>query len=164
MTDLQRRNVRIKSAHLFKSVFLRGSYVEMGKSGDQHIQFNFTIPVHNDLRNAFHKLNPHAVKLAEIYDAKGMVDDNRINTLGFTISGEDDAEGVVISLIRTLSNEKEVLMNTPFQRWDDQNTPYIDGSDLSDVLEECKAEVYAYLFEGKLQPTNQLSLFDSLEV
>ncbi len=165
MTDLQRRNVKIKSAALYKGVFLRGTYTEvMGKAGEQNMDYKCTVPVHPDLRTAFHKLNAHAIKLAEIYDAHGLVEDNKVNVIGFHTSGEDEAEGVVISLTRTLNNEKEVQINTPFQRWDDQNTPYIDGSDLSDIIEECKAEVYAYLFQDKHQPTNQLSLFDHLEV
>lgn len=156
---MQRRNVKISSAQLHKEIFLKGAYSEvMGKIGEKKFTFNFNIAVHPDLRLAFNALSDHVIQLADLHDARGLVPIDKISIIGFNISGDGDDEGVVISATRELENLKLVAINTPFQAWNDQVTPYEEAGELSLLIEACKAEVYSYLFDEKHQPDNQMQL------
>ncbi len=150
----------MKSAHKHKGIFVKGIYTEvMGANGETDHSFKSNIAAHDDLRRAFNALVPHCINLAEQHGLSGRVPDDKIDVQGFTISGEDENEGVTLSFTRTLSNGAEISLNTPFQKWDDQIVPYMQADDLSLLIEACKAEVYSYIFEDKHQPNNQLELF-----
>lgn len=82
---------------------------------------------------------------------------------GFTIGGSGDNEGVVLVGKRELSNGKTLNLVSPFHKWEEDAYPYAYISELGQIIEECKHEVHAYLFEGKHQPDAQLSLFEGDE-
>jgi hypothetical protein len=158
----QRRDVKISHASLQNDNNLKSTYTErMGKIGEQKHTITSTVAVHPDLRLAFNALTPHVIALADIYDEKGPVAPEKISVIGFSLTGTENSETVTIIATRELENLKLVNITTPPQAWDDQVTPYEHADDLSLLIEECKAEVYEYLFESKHQPDLQMSLFDT---
>lgn len=81
---------------------------------------------------------------------------------GFTISGSGDTEGVTLIGRRELRNGKVLTLTAPFIKLV-ENRGYNFHTELAEVLETCKSEIYAYLFEGKRRPEKQLNLFDDLD-
>lgn len=150
-------NITIKKAKLSKDLFLDVEYEEDLKDSTDTVTKKCTAVVHDDLRHAFNRLNEPLAELCEQMDKEGAYDITNVFAKGFSIGGSGDSEGVTISGSRVLSTGKKININTPFTRWDDED--YGSISELGEIIEACKAEVKLYLFEGKHQPDNQLSLF-----
>ena len=149
-------NITINKASLKDEIFLKGDYDQKIGEASRNIKFDDEHPVHDDLRRVFHDLSEHLRLLCQQPGEK------IYKCTGFTISGSGDSEGVVLIGQRTLSNGKILNLVSPFQKWDDAE-PYEGTQELSELIETAKNEVYAYLFEGKHAPNNQLSLFDDQE-
>lgn len=81
-----------------------------------------------------------------------------ISCVGFSIGGDGGHEGVTLIGSRTLANGKVLNLVSPFQKWSDDNYNYAHSFELSEIIEECKGEVAAYLFEGKHAPDKQMTL------
>jgi len=158
-------NVKIKSAKIKDGLFLEGSYTEdLPGHSKKDSKFSCTVPVHNDLIIAFAKLPKHLAILCDGLTLPAKIKhlsdwDNeeleKFTVKGFTIGGNDENEGV------TLSGAKEggyglINLNTPFQKWENSEYPYI--GDLGSDINTCIYEVEQYLFEGKKAPDQQLAL------
>ncbi len=130
-------------------------------------------PVHDDMRNAFAKLRDHLGLLCfqPISEKNPAHKEDKaqpalicpISVTGFKISGNEETEGVTIFGSRTLPNAKEIDLQSPVQKWYGDIFEYEKSDELAEIIQECVGEVELYLFEGKHQPDNQLSLFDQEE-
>lgn len=141
-------NITIKKAKLKDSMFLEVEYEERVQLGHNDVKKICDAVVHDDMKAAFKKLSNHIENICELSNHSD------ITAKGFTIGGSGDHEGVCLFGSSTLDLG---VMNivTPFVKWD---SDYHGISELGEVIEECKAEVLAYLFESKHQPNAQTSL------
>jgi hypothetical protein len=74
---------------------------------------------------------------------------------GFSVSGEDEDEGVVLTGHRVLPNGKAIILNTPFYRFnEDDKTRYKFMDELMLAIEDCKDEAKQYL-NGKVEKDPQ---------
>lgn len=140
-------NITIKKAKIKDSNFLEVEYEERVLMGHNDVKKTCDAIVHDDMKNAFAKLSQHIENICELPNH------TNISAKGFTIGGSGDHEGVC--LFGSSSLDLGVMnIVTPFIKWDGD---YSYASELGQVIEECKAEVTAYLFEGKRQPDAQQS-------
>lgn len=150
--EKQFTNITIKKAKLKDSLHLEVEYEEHVLMGHNDVKKTSDAIVHDDMKEALKKLSFHVENICELHNHTD------IQTKGFTIGGSGDNEGVCVFG----SSKLEIgTMNivTPFVKWD---SDYSYIAELGLVIEECKAEVLAYLFEGKKQP-DAPTLFDELD-
>lgn len=156
-------NIKIRKAKIKDGLFLEADYVqELPGHSKKNISMSSTVPVHEDLTNAFVKLNKHLALLCDDLPcrAKTIADwdtDAIVNytVKGFSIGGNDENEGV------TLSGNKEakhgiVNLNSPFQKWEGSEYKFME--ELNADVEACLYEVEQYLFNGKRAPEKQLEM------
>jgi len=154
------RLIQIVKAKLDKDGKLVVSYNEKLPEGNQRIvkDEENTTPVHNDLIEAFHALNPHLARLCEQYEKEGKLTEE-IETRSFSLKGDDDAAGIVLSGIRKVANNKSFAINTPFLHWGREDN-YAKMQELMEAVELCEEEVKEYLVNGKHAVDPQGDLFD----
>lgn len=155
------RKVKILKAKIKDELFLEGKISEeLPGHSKKTSTFECTVPVHDDLKNAFKNLTGHlAVICSQLKVKRGeSIDDldvEKFQVRGFTISGNDENEGV------TISGSMEgmygtVNLNSPFTKWDDVEYPFV--SELAEDVQAAVYEVEQYLFEGKRAPEKQLAM------
>ena len=149
-------SVKIKKAKIKDDLFLEVEYTEeLQGHSKKDTKLSCTVPIHNDLKDAFSKFPKH---LAYLCDNTEIDEDDKIyDVKGFSIGGNDENEGV------TLSGSKEndfgvVNLNTPFQKW--EKSEYHAIGVLGEEIEAAIYEINEYLFNGKKAPEQQLSLFE----
>lgn len=129
-------------------------------------------PVHQDFKNAIAGLTPHFVLLCGLADsaevksiAKMPAEMTKdIAAYAYSIGGNDDDAGIVISGQKTLKNGKVITINSPFTRFkEDEATAYKFIKDLAAAVEKVETEVAAYLDNGKRAPEPQMSMFDDVD-
>lgn len=158
---MSNENVRINKAKIKDELFLDVEYTEeLQGHSKKDTKLSCTVPVHNDLKEAFQKLRRHLAVLCDEVKTPNKKDFTGIEfpefeVKGFSIGGNDDNEGV------TISGSKEgkyglVNLNTPFKKWADEEYPFV--SDLSLDVTVAIAEVEQYLFDGKRAPEQQLEM------
>lgn len=113
--------------------------------------------VHEDLKKAFEKFNPHIALIAEMIEYKKDLLENlseaeykEFDVRGIVIS--DD--GIILTGQKMLSTGKILNLVTPLTGWDDD---YKFISELGEAIEECKHEAQEYL-NGKMAPPAQQEL------
>lgn len=163
-------SVVVKKAKIKDDLFLEVEYSEnLANHQKKDTKLSCTIPVHDDLKESFKKLEKHLAVICDEIKTKGKVladfesdDFTKYHVKGFSISGNDENEGV------TIHGHKEgkygdVNLNTPFTKWESEDYPF--ASELSECVENCVYEVEQYLFEGKRAPERQLEMafMDDLE-
>lgn len=187
MSTNTNKKIEILKAKLRDNLFVTATYAETVGNDLNNVTIECSAPAHDDLRKAFRQLTPHLALIAEQINLdnksgrqvstaddansrEALMDPDRLFTMsdenwailvdmectGFSIGGSGDNEGVTLIGKRELSTNKTLNLTAPFTKWDD-SMPYRHSSDLSELIETCKAEVYSYLFEGKHQPDAQMS-------
>ena len=163
------RNITIKKAKVKDGLFLDAEYTEeLVGHGTKTTKLSCTVPVHDDLKEAFIKLHTHLAFLCdEVSIESSEVEVETLSLPGFgarsfTIGGTGDNEGVVISGYKE-GEYGIVNLNTPFLKYDNDNYPFT--SELSAAIDMCIYEVKQYLFHGKKAPDQQLELeFETQEI
>jgi hypothetical protein len=158
-------NIKISKASIKDDLFLVGEYTEeLPGHSKKDSKFTCTVPVHNDLKEAFAKLTKHLAIVCDELDLPGKVKnlDNwdapeleKFSVRGFTIGGNDENEGCTISGMKE-GKYGIVNLNSPFQKWGASEYKHISA--LSSDIETCVYEVEQYLFSGKRAPEQQLEL------
>lgn len=154
-------NVKIKKAKIKDDLFLDVEFTEeLPGHSKKDTKLSCTVPVHDDLKDAFKKLHVHLALLCDETKVKKGEDVSTIeiagfDVRGFSISGNDENEGV------TISGYKEgkygiVNLNTPFTKWEGSDYPF--PSELAEHVQAAVYEVEQYLFEGKRAPEKQLEM------
>lgn len=154
--------VKIKKAKIKDGLFLEAEYSEdlEGHDKNDHSIYS-TVPVHVDLKTAFERLDKHLAVLCSQVKAKGKDVDAfdhpllpKFTVKSFTIRGNDENEGVVIS--GSLDGDYGVVnLNTPFTKYE-SDYPFASG--LSEDIAGAVYEVEQYLFHGKRAPEKQMEL------
>lgn len=161
---IKMNNVTIKKASIKDGNYLSVEYTEFKPDGVSKFSQDCKIPVHQDLKMAFAVLDDHLENLSFQRDKKGKIETDAISCKGFTIGGSGESEGVTLTGIRTLESDKILNISSPFQRFDGDFYEYKQTEELIEALDTCKSEVLAYLFEGKHEEDNQMSIpFEELE-
>lgn len=154
LQNIQRPGIKIKKASIKDGLFLDVEYDETLADSAATVKKSCKAPIHDDLKNAFSKMDVHLCTLSEQYDEGGHTDDGNVTAKGFVIGGSGDHEGVTIIGGRNVDAGYLNLV-APFTKWD-SDYEYI--SELGEIVEECKNEVMLYLFENKHQPEAQLEM------
>lgn len=162
LTATNVRSVKIKKASIKDNLFLSGDYTEELKGhAKKTTTFSCTVPVHEDLKDAFGRLHRHLAILCDEEKAPKnstafqQTEFEKFGVRGFTIGGSDENEGVTISGFKD-GKFGSVNLNTPFTKYEGSEYPFL--SELSDDVYACIDEVEKYLFEGKRAPEKQLDL------
>lgn len=122
-----------------------------------------TVPVHQDLKDAFAALHRHLAILCDEEKAPKNsaafenAEFEKFGVRGFSIGGNDENEGVTISGFKE-GKYGLVNLNTLFTKFESEDYPFI--SELNNDLDACIVEVEEYLFAGKRAPEQQLELFE----
>lgn len=140
---------KITKAKLVKGLTMNADYSELHPES-RTISAKCTAAVHPDLKTAFGLLDSHLTRLCHQYNEDGTLDHAECSLTGFSISG--DNSGVTLSGRRVFEDGKGINLNAPNVRFEDE-------PEIEHLIEGCKREITAYLFEGKHAPDSQLSMF-----
>ena len=143
--------VKIKKAKIKEELFLEVEYSEdLPGHSKKDTKLSCTVPVHDDLKNAFQNLHKHLALLCDQIKAKVKnietfthEDLGLFSVRGFSIGGNEDNEGVTISGMFE-GKYGIVNLNTPFTKYESVEYPFV--SELADNVESCLYEVTQYLF------------------
>lgn len=117
---------------------------------------------HKDFKNALGALRVHLAILTDyITESESKNKDlvEKFTVTGYSIGGEDEESGFVITGYRTGSRGNTTL-NTPYIRFQQsEKNPYLLMNDLTSKIDVAESEVLKYLTEGKCSD-EQLDLFD----
>lgn len=160
-------NVKIKKAKIKDDLFLEGTYTEtLPGHSKKDINVTCTVPVHQDLKDAFDKLHVHLAIICDQKKAPKKKDFEStffegFDVKSFSIGGNDENEGVTIS--GSMDGQYGLVnLNTPFTKWESEDYPF--AQELTEQIESCIYEVEQYLFHEKRAPEKQLELgFDPEE-
>lgn len=159
--------------NITKGKLLKGDKIEVEyskqsdiKNKPTHVSEECSNPPHADLRKAFSNLAVHAALLGEFIAPVMIRDIEDVNpdlvsdytVTGFTITGKDETEGVIISAQKKLKSGKTLGFNTPTTRFESEGDgayEFID--DLATCIDFCKSELKEYL-NGKYAPDPQLQM------
>ena len=157
-------NVRIKKAKIKDGLFLEAEYtirLEGHAKNDQKL--NSTVPIHEDLKNAFQLLTPHLALLCDVgfklprgksLEDLEAEDYEKFDAKGFVLAGADLESFMLIGSLE--GKYGTTHLNSPLQKW--ELTEYPHHSDLHELIERCTYEVKEYIFNGKRAPDKQLEL------
>jgi hypothetical protein len=141
-------NVKLQKASIKDGMFLTVKYEETTATSTDTYTRECTSIIHDDLKEAFSRLSPHIEDICELSNHE------HVKAKGFTIGGAGDHEGVCIIGSSDLTMGTLNLV-TPFVKWD---SDYENISELGEIIDDCKNEVIAYLFEDKHAPEAQQKL------
>jgi len=162
------KQVEIKAATL-KDDFCHYAYeIKDGPTAGDEVKRKGSLIVHNDLKNAFFKLNAHLAVICEEINPSVINDiesiekyDDSIHTLdsveqivshfhvnSFAISGNGENESVILSGSKRLSNGDFVELKSPKTAWD-SNYQFIN--ELRAAIDIATEEVVEYMY-GKSSP------------
>lgn len=168
-TEIKKASIKDESLEAKMEVEFRGKD-EQGNSVETIDDVTRKSPqvLHADLKEAFRRLRLHMVIVCEQpeagdIEAEGIDNfssDNLENyeVTGYTISGSDESEGVVLTGKKLLKSGMVLNINTPFTKYEDEEN-YAYGSDLSADILACNYEVKAHL-NGKWGIVQQEFNFD----
>jgi hypothetical protein len=154
-------NVKIKKASIKDDLFLTVEYTEeLPGHSKKDAKMTCTIPVHDDLKEAFTKLHKHLAILCHEVKApkRGEFETTEYEDFfarGFSIGGNDESEGVTISGSKD-GKYGNVNLNSPFTKYESKDYPFI--SELGADIGACIYEVEEYLFNEKRAPEKQMEM------
>jgi hypothetical protein len=148
-------DIKIQKVKLIKEKTLELSYTktEADKSKTAVFESHKT-EVHKDLKNAFSDLSIHLALIPSIIDPKSIDDIENVepelysdfHVSSYSIGGDEEDPGVVLSGHRILKNGKAFPFNTPFTRFEEnEETAYKFIDDLLDKIHVVESEVIKYL-------------------
>lgn len=162
--------IEIKSAKIKNDLFLEFSYEKKQEVRNDEVKQSSDLPMHEDCKQAFVNLLPHFILICEqekaskrmknfVYEGVEDAHDELLQNYeltSFKIGGTGDGEGVTLTGKRFLTTSKTLNLNTPFLRFDDED--YKFGTELVEVLEVLKNEVFQYMTGNKHAPLAQQSM------
>lgn len=108
---------------------------------------------HPDLGYAMAQLKVHLIQLCDIQEYRELVPGdydkaNNIEVTSFTIGGEAEHQGIVITGFKKIGS-KVLNLNTPFTKFDDEFDPYKYSKELCKNVDECINELIEFILNGK---------------
>ena len=113
------------------------------------------------LVKAFQSLNHHLTEMTEQYDNTGQPDYDNIVVRSYSIKGEDDKEGIVLTGVRTLKTGKVIVLNSPFTGLEVANSSYDNIKTLVEKIDNCRIHITAFMDNNKSQEDIQGKLFNA---
>lgn len=151
--------IKINKAKIVKKETLDIWFTKLNDKGEKASAYESSkVPWHEDLSQSFENL---AIHLAICCGYRRANQVKQIETppveltegfhvTSFSIAGDDDNPGFVISGHRILPDGKAVILNTPFRRFEeDEKTQYIFIEDLKEKLQRIDKELRAYMDGSK---------------
>lgn len=151
--------ITITKGKLLKGDLIQIEYLKTDSSESKPAECSekHTEPPHNDLKKAFKSLAIHSALLCEFIPVASIADIKKpdqeltknFNVTGFTIVGEDEVEGVILSARKTLKSGKTMGFNSAKIMFNDESeTAYEFVEDLEQSIGLCKDELRNFL-DGK---------------
>lgn len=146
-----------------KAKLIKGTYLEVSFS-DGNAEVNKSYP-HTEappkLMKAFQYLNHHLCDLTDQRDATGQPDYDNVVCRGYSVKGDDEKEGVVVTGVRTLKNGKTITMNSPFTNIEIADSDYSNIKQLVECLDRCRDEIKTFMANNKSEDEIQGKLFNT---
>lgn len=163
----------IDKAKLVKGETLDYQYLKTDDTGAKSKgSESLKAPVHADLKQAFENLGIHLAimcgyvpssKVKDIETPKPELSEG-FHVTSYSIGGDEDDQGVVISGHKLLPDGKAVILNTPFRRFtESEQSRYVFMDDLQERLDRLDTEVRSYVDGSKRGADAQLNLFEGDE-
>lgn len=158
---MSENKTKIKKAKIKDDLFLEVEFTEnLPGHSKNDTRLASTVPVHDDLKICFQKLHKHLAILCDEVGSpkKKDFEDAEFPAFfvrGFSISGNDENEGVTISGYKE-GKYGDVNLNTPFTKWNESEYSFVN--ELSLDIEAALHEVDQYLFHGKRAPEKQMEI------
>ncbi len=89
--------------------------------------------------------NSHVTELTEQYDATGQHDYDQVVMRSYSIKGEGDKEGIILTGIRTLANGGTLLLNTKSVSLDTIDSTYPKIGQLLVCLENLRTQIESFM-------------------
>jgi hypothetical protein len=169
---LNEKSYTIKKVKFEKDKALTTEYTLLEFDGDDatnaEVSFKSPRKVHEDLVRAFQELVPHLILLTESIDGISLdalskdVRFSKFEARSFSIGGNDDNRGVVISGVKRVNGNRVISLSTPFTVFE-PNTDvgvYQYLEELLGAVETCIDETKQFI-EGKHAANPQLELFET---
>lgn len=169
----EKKPIDIRSATVKDGMFCHYSYDHtVAANTTNDISVKSSVPIHDDMRNAFHKLYAHLaviceeITVQEIGDIDNLPfgDDHPLNikigaftVSSFRLDGKEEKEGVILIGWKRLSTGDLLKLEAPKIKW---SAGYHFINELRVAIHDCIAEVEEYM-KGKQAPPAQKSLFDA---
>lgn len=148
--------MKIQKAKLIKGQFLDVSFSD----GNADVNKSFpSTEAPPKLIKAFQALNHHLADLCEQYDHTGQPDYDNIVVRSYSMKGDDEKEGIILTGLRTLKTGKVIVLNSPFMTLDVTESNYSNCKSLIDCLENCRSVITTYLNNNKSNEEAQLKIF-----
>jgi hypothetical protein len=170
-----KKPIEIRSTVIKDGMFCHYSYDHtVAANTTNDISVKSSVPIHDDMRNAFHKLYAHLaviceeITVQEIGDIDNLPygDDHPLNmkigaftVSSFRLDAKDEKEGVILVGFKRLSTGDYLKLEAPKIKW---SAGYHFINELRIAIHDCIAEVEEYM-NGKQAPPAQKSLFDEAE-
>jgi len=160
----------IEKAKLVKGETLDYTYTKTDDKGAKSKgSESLKAPIHADLKQAFENLGIHLAVMCGYVASKQVKDIETpkpelyegFHVTSYSIGGDEDDQGVVISGHKLLPDGKAVILNTPFRRFtESEQSRYVFMDDLQERLDRLDTEVRAYVDGSKRGADAQLNLFE----
>lgn len=166
-------DIHIVKAKITNAYTIDCAYIDQNKERKTKNACESDAIAHDDLRGAFKLLRVHLAFMCDLREAVNLNFDEyleeqmrvqpktyvdpleKITVTGFTISGGEDGEGIVITGTKQIGM-KVLNLNTPFTRFEDLDYPYT--AELQQSILFCCDEIKEYL-NGKAA-MKQLDMFE----
>jgi len=148
--------MKITKAKLIKGEFLEVSFSDDNAEVHKSYPSTEAPPI---LKKAFMGLNSHLTDLTEQYDQNGVADYDRVACRGYSVKGDGEKETVVLTGVRTLSNDRSVTLNSPIVSTDISESSYIRIKSLVTALEHLREQIITFMDNNKSQEEIQGNLF-----
>lgn len=163
----------IEKAKLVKGETLDYNYTKTDDKGAKSkVTESLKAPVHGDLKQAYANLDIHLAimcgyltpaRIKEIAMPAPELSEG-FHVTSFSLGGDEDDPGVVISGHYLKPDGKPVILNSPFYRFEgSEQSRYIFMDDLQERIERLDTEIRAYVGGSKRGEDPQLNLFDGKE-
>jgi hypothetical protein len=178
-SQLEAKEIEIRSGHLKDNMFCHYGYDHtVSANTTDNVARKSQVPVHDDLKVAFRKLNVHLAVICEEINPDDIPDiDNlpeldpdpdmteedqdplavklsRFSVSAFKIVGNGENEGVVLTGQKRLSTLEFVKLETPVTRWQG-DYPYVN--ELHVAIFNLVEEIEQYM-QGKQAPQRQTEM------
>jgi hypothetical protein len=159
----------IEKAKIVKGETVEIHYVEINDKGDRlKASKSLKAPMHDDLKQAFKNLAIHLAIMTGYVSSKQVKDietpkeelTEKFFVTSYSIGGNDEDQGVVISGHHKLNNGKAVILNIPFERFNvKEESRYVFMDDLQERLDRVEIELKAF-FDGSKRGQEQQQKMD----
>lgn len=113
------------------------------------------------LLKAMMSLNSHVTEMTEQYGSDSQHDYDNVCARSYSLKGEGEKEGIVITGLRTLSSGKTIVINSPFVNLDTVNSEYPKIGQLLTCLDNINKQIEQFMksnpstddIQGRLQFT-----------